>query len=132
MNAPQSDIIRRIARAASGFQQQRTGRSPPAVTVTLDQDILVITLSGALSPAECLLAQSPAGAAQVQEFHRLLFATSATAFRLEIQRITGLNILEAAAEVEPATGALAHAFTSGTMVQIFHFAPLNPLCPPTV
>ena len=48
-----------------------------SVTVVLSEDTLVITLHGALSPAEKALAQSPAGAAQVQEFHRQLFANSA-------------------------------------------------------
>ena len=45
----------------------------------------MITLHGALSPAEKALAQSPAGAAQVQEFHRQLFIDSADALRQEIK-----------------------------------------------
>jgi len=58
----------------------------------------------------------------VQEFHRLLFASSAEAFRREIEHITGVKVHEAAGEVEPAIGAVVHAFTTGTMVQVFHFA----------
>jgi len=37
----------------------------------------------------------------------------------EIQRITGVKVREAVAEVEPATGAVVCAFASGTMVQVF-------------
>jgi len=48
---------------------------------------LVVTLHGALSPAEQSLARSPAGAAQVQEFHRQLFTSSADGLRQEIKRI---------------------------------------------
>ncbi|HZL88642.1 MAG TPA: hypothetical protein VFB96_09740 [Pirellulaceae bacterium] len=48
---------------------------------------------------------------------------SAGEFRREIKRITGREVREAAAEVEPATGPVVHAFTTGTMVQIFLLAP---------
>jgi hypothetical protein len=72
-----------------------------------------------LTPAEKALALSPAGAAQVQEFHRQLFLASADSFRKEIKRITGREVREASAEVEPANGAVVHAFTTGNVVQVF-------------
>ena len=62
------------------------------------------------------------GAAQVQEFHRQLFRNSADSLRKEIKRITGREVREAAAEVDPATGSVVHAFTTGTMVQVFLLA----------
>ena len=37
---------------------------------------------------------------------------------------TGRDVREAAAEIEPATGAVVHAFTTGTMVQVFSLAKL--------
>jgi uncharacterized protein YbcI len=108
-----------VALAASAFQQQRTGHVPKAVTVVLSEETLVVTLHGALSPAEQALSQTPAGAAQVQEYHRQLFKSSVDLLREEIKRITGVAVREAAAEVELTTGAVVHAFTSGTMVQVF-------------
>jgi hypothetical protein len=65
----------------------------------------------------------PGGAARVQEFHRQLFANSADEMRLEIERITGRQVREAAAEVETATGTVVHAFTTGAMVQVFLLTP---------
>lgn len=112
-------MAEQVAHAASEFQRQRTGHAPKAVTVVLSADTLVITMHGALTPAEQALATNPAGAAQVQEFHRQLFSTSSDELRREIKRITGVDVREAAAEVETATGAVVHAFTSGTMVQVF-------------
>lgn len=112
-------IAQQVAIAAAAFQKERTGFQPKAVTVVLSQDTLVITLHGALSPAEQALAANPAGAAQVQEFHRQLFAASVESLRQEIRRITGVEVREAAAEVETETGTVVHAFTSGTMVQVF-------------
>jgi uncharacterized protein YbcI len=115
-------MAQQVAQAASAFQQQGTGHTPAVVTVVLSGDTLVVTLHDALSPAEKALARSPNGAAQVQEFHRQLFANSANSLRQEIKRITGVEVREAAAEVEPKTGTVVHAFTSGTMVQVFLLA----------
>ncbi len=115
-------MAQQIARAASAFQLQRTGHAPKAVTVVLSDDTLVITLHGALSAGEAVLAKSPAGAAQVQDFHRQLFANSCDPLRREIKRITGVDVREAVAEVEPTTGTVVQVFTSGTMVQVFLLA----------
>lgn len=123
MDATNSKIAAQLAEVASRLQEQRTGHAPKAVTVVLSEDTLVVTMHEALTPAEKALVQSPAGAAKVQEFHRQLFSTSSSALRQEIARITGRVVREAAAEVEPATGAVLHAFTTGTMVQIFLLEP---------
>jgi uncharacterized protein YbcI len=112
-------MAEQVAQAARDFQQQRTGHVPKAVTVVLSEDTLVITLHEALTPAERALAKSPAGAAQVQEFHRQLFANSADLLRRDIKRITGVEVREATAEVETTTGTVVQVFTSGTMVQVF-------------
>lgn len=111
-----------VARAASDFQKQRTGHTPDAVTVVLSEETLVITLHGALSPAEKDLARSELGAAQVLEFHRQLFTNSAETLREEIKRITGVEVCEASSEVETTTGTVVQVFTTGTMVQVFQLA----------
>jgi uncharacterized protein YbcI len=92
------------------------------VTVVLSNGTLVITLHEALSPAEKALAKSPAGAAQVQEFHRQLFANASGSLREEIKQITGVDVREATAEVEMTTGTVVQVFTNGTMVQVFLLA----------
>jgi len=117
-----SSMAQRVAQAAHQFQLQRTGRPPAAVTVVLSESTLVITLHEALSAAERAMAQTPEGAAQVQEFHRQLFLSSVATMRDDIRRITGVEVREAAVEVETLTGSVVHAFTSGTMVQVFQLA----------
>jgi uncharacterized protein YbcI len=112
-------MARRIAEAASSLERDRTGHLPKSVTVVLSDDILVVTLNEALTLAEKALAKTTAGAAQVQEFHRQLFTNSADPLRLEINRISGRVVREAAADIEPRTGSVVHAFTTGTMVQVF-------------
>ena len=119
MNEAPSTIAKELAAVARSLQQQRSGYPPRSATVVLSEDTLVVTLNGALSPAEQDLARTPSGAAQVQEFHRQLFANSTGEMRQEIKRITGRQVREASAEVEVATGAVIHAFTTGAIVQIF-------------
>jgi uncharacterized protein YbcI len=117
-----STLAQQIAEAASAFEQRITGHAPQSVTVVLCDKTLVITLHGALTPAEKALAQSPEGAAQVQEFHRQLFTSSFEALRQEIKGITGVDVCEATAEVEATTGTVVKAFATGTMVQVFLLA----------
>ena len=92
------------------------------MAVVLSGETLVITLHGALSPAERAVARTPEGAAEVQEYHRRLFAASFDELRQEIKRITGVEVREAVAEVEPATGTVVKAFTTGTVVQVYLLA----------
>jgi len=122
MNQPTLSMAQQIAQAARVSEQRRTGIVPQAVSVVLSEETLVITLHGALSPAEKALATTAAGAAQVQEFHRQLFNTSSEMLREEIKRITGVEVREATAEIEPKTGTVMQVFTTGTMVQVFLLA----------
>ena len=122
MDKSNSSMARQLAQAASAFQRQRTGHEPKSVIAVLSGDTVVVTLHGALTPAETALAQTPAGASQVQEFHRQLFSTSCEALRGEIKRITGVAVRQAAAEVEPNSGTVVQVFSTGTMVQVFLLA----------
>jgi len=122
MSNPRPDMAQEIAEAVIAYQRQTTGHAPKAVTVVLSRDTLVITLHEALSQAERELARSPAGAAQVEEFHRQLFSSSSQPLREEIERITGVEVREAVAEIEPTTGAVVQAFTSNAVVQVFRLA----------
>jgi uncharacterized protein YbcI len=115
-------MAQQIAQAASTYELQRTGHAPSAVTVVLSEETLVITLHGALSHAEKALAETPEGAAQVQEFHRQLFTNASEPLRQEIKRITGVEVRESTAEVETATGTVVQVFTNGAMVQVFLLA----------
>ena len=122
MNQTINSMAQQIAQAASAFEQRRTGHLPRSATAVLSEDTLVITLHGALSPAETALAKDPAGAAQMQEFHRQLFASSSASLRQDIKRITGVEVREANAEVETMTGAIMQVFATGPIVQVFLLA----------
>ncbi len=122
MIVPNATMAQQVALAASQFQQQRTGHAPQSALAVLNGETLVVTLHGALTPAEKALATTPAGAAQVREFHRELFNSSCEPLRQEIQRITGVVVGQGTAEIEPTTGAIVQVFATGTVVQVFLLA----------
>ena len=122
-HASPTELSRELAQIALTMQSERTGHTPKAVTVVASEETVVLTLHEALTPAEKILARTESGAAKVEQYHRALFAVSCDELRKEIQRLTGRKVREAAVVVEPATGAIVHAFTSGTVVQIFQLEP---------
>jgi uncharacterized protein YbcI len=112
-------MAEQIARVVTAFQQRRTGHEPKSVSVVLGGDTPVVTLHSALSPAEQLMSQGQGGAARVQEFHCQLFQIASESIREDIKRITTMDVRGAAVEVDLASGAVVHVFSSGTMVQVF-------------
>ena len=105
-----SEMAKQVALAACDFEHQRTGHPPKSVTAVLTDHTLVITLRGMLSPVEMDLAKGPAGAAQVQEFHRQLFMSSCATLRREIEIIVGVVVREATSEVATETGTVVQVF----------------------
>jgi uncharacterized protein YbcI len=122
MKKLEPSVAQQIAQAVIAFQKQRTGHEPQSVAVVLSGETLMVTLHGALSPAEKALAQSEEGAAKVQEFHRQLFSSSSDELRQAIKNITGVEVREATAEAETTAGTVVQVFTTGTMVQVFLLA----------
>ncbi len=119
MNNTTLTMAQRIANATSALEEKRTGHQPHAVTVILSEDILVVTLHEVFFPAEKELAKTAVGAVQVQNYHKQLFANSSDPLRLEINRLSGRVVMEADAVVEPVTGSVVHAFSTGSLVQVF-------------
>ena len=113
---PDATIAQQIGHTVSAFERHRTGRKPSSVTVVLRNETLVVTLYGALSPAEEASVKSTAGATRIQEFHRQLFATSSGPLREDITRITGVEVREATMEVVSATGIMVQMFLLGGKV----------------
>jgi uncharacterized protein YbcI len=109
----QRTIGQRIARAARAFEQRRTKHGRKWLAVFMNEDVIVIALHGSLTAAEKALVQSPAGVPCVREFHRGLF-TNASALRRKIKTITGMEVSDATAEIEPTTGGVVQVFTTDT------------------
>jgi uncharacterized protein YbcI len=87
----------------------------------MNEDTVAIALHGTLSAAEHALAQSPAGAAQVREFHRHLFASEF--LHRKIKTITGMEVRDTIAEIEPTTGGVVQVLTTDTVAEEFQRPP---------
>jgi len=122
MHKSQGTISQKIARAARAFEKLRTKHGRKWVAVYLNEDTMVIALHGSLSAAEKVLAQSPAGAARIQEFHQQLFTNDSAALFRKIKSITGMEVCDTTAEIEPRTGSVVHVFTTDTVGEEFLFA----------
>lgn len=122
IDRPNPGTAQRIAQTARDFEEEVSGHGPESVTIVLSDDALVITLHCALTEAERVLARDPAGVAQLREFHEQLLASAAGTMRREIERITGVEVREATAEIEPGTGTVMRVFSTGTVVQVFLLA----------
>jgi uncharacterized protein YbcI len=126
MDEPRGTIGQQIARAARAFEVRRTKHERKWVAVFMNEDTVVIALHGCLTAAEKALAQSPAGAARVQEFHRRLFSTVSAPLLRTIKGITGMDVRGATAEIEPTTGSVVQVFTTDTPGEEFLLAPRGP------
>lgn len=115
----ETSIAKQVAEAAAICHLERTGQAPESVAVVLSGDTLVVTLHGALSRAERELARSEEGAAKVQEFHKRLLASAMEPMRTQIKKIVGAEVREGSSAIEPGSGTVMQAFTTGTMVQVF-------------
>jgi uncharacterized protein YbcI len=104
-------MAQQIAETAIAFEEHRLGRRPKSVTVLLGGGTLVITMYGVLSTAEIGVAKSEMGLAQLRKFHQYLFNDSSEPLKLEIMRITGLDVCKETAAVQ--------VFSDGTVVQVF-------------
>jgi uncharacterized protein YbcI len=122
-----ANIGQKIARAAQAFEKRRTKQGRNWVAVFLNEKTIVIALHGDLTAAEKARAQSFAGAAQVQEFHRQLFANTSGGLRQQIQSITGMEVCDTWAEIEPATGSVVQFFTTDTKGEDFPRARSGPV-----
>lgn len=119
MSETKLTMAQQVADAVRTFQYQTTGHQPESVTAVMNGGTLVVTMQEALTPAEKALSATAAGATQVQNYHRQLFAHSCNVLLEKIKIITGVVVQEAAAVIEANAGPIIHTFTNGTIIQVF-------------
>ena len=126
MHQSRGNIGQTIARAARACEERRTKHGREWVAVFLNEDTIVIALHGTLTAAEKTLARSPAGAAQVRDYHRRLFADAPATLRRKIKSVTGMEVRDTTAEVEPATGSVVHLLTTDAVGEEYPPASCGP------
>ncbi len=115
-------VAQQIAQAASAFERRRTGHTPQSVAVILSENTLVITLHGALSPAERRWPKTRPAPPKCRSFIGSCLSTPPTRCAKRSRELPGVEVREATAEVEPTSGTVVQVFTTGTVVQVFLLA----------
>ncbi len=111
----QRTIGQRIAWAARAREKRRTMHGRNWVAVFMNEEPIVIALHGSLTVAERALVRSPAGAAQVREFHWQVFGNASADLLPKIKSLTGMAVRDTTAEIEPTTGHVVQNFTTDTV-----------------
>ncbi len=123
VHQPQQRIGERIARAVHAFELRRMKHARKWVAIFMNEETIVIALHGSMTDAEKDLAQSAAGAAEVHEFHRQLFAGVSALLLRRIKSITGMDVRQTSAEINSTTGSIVHLFTTDIVGENFPRAP---------
>ena len=110
MDRPNCTMAQQIAQAARAVEKQRTKHGRKWVAVFMNEDAILIGLHGSLTAAEKALAQSPAGASWVCEFHRQMFTAAPAVLHRKIKSITGMEVRDTTAEINPKTGHVVQIF----------------------
>lgn len=126
MDLSRRTIGQRIARAARAFEKRQTKHGRIWVVVFMNEDTIVIALHGSLTAAEKAQSQSLAGAARVWEFHRQMFTNASAALFRKIKSITGMEVRDTTAEIDPTTGHVVQIFTTDTVGEKFLCVPGGP------
>ena len=126
MDLSRRTIGQRIARAARAFEKRQTKHGRIWVVVFMNEDTIVIALHGSLTAAEKAQSQSLAGAARVWEFHRQMFTNASAALFRKIKSITGMEVRDTTAEIDPTTGHVVQIFTTDTVAEDFPLPSSNP------
>lgn len=109
-------ITDQIAQGVWDFELERTGYAPEAVSVVLNNDILVIKRHRALAPAERFLAATDDW---LHGFPRDRLISPSDTIWQDIERITGREFYECTAETEHFASNIQHVFATGALVQVF-------------
>jgi len=117
-----SSIARQIAGEAVAFEKGTTGREPESVIVAVCDKTLIVALVSQLTPAERATAVSAIGAAQIQGYHRQLFASASENLRRRIERIAGVSVGAVTARVDVGAGTIVEGLATGSELDLFMFA----------
>ena len=110
--------VRRIARAAAGFELQLLGRVPRSVVVVRSGNCTVVTIHTGLSGIERHLVATPPGERRVVAWHRSLAEASLEALRDHLLDAAGIWVRSVATHVDVATASLLKTCTTASGVDV--------------
>lgn len=93
-----------ITRAIIQFEKDYLGRGPADARTYFVGDMILVRLTGILTPAEVKVAQTEEGRLLVKRTRRMLFETSRPLLEDIVQRILGCNVISLHTDMSTVTG----------------------------
>lgn len=100
-----------MAKTFVAFEKQHTGRGPKEACCHVLGDLLVVRLTGALTPAEIHLSKSSEGVDIVKKMRSSLVESSRDSVCAAVQEATGRRVVSMHADLSTQTGERVFLFT---------------------
>jgi uncharacterized protein YbcI len=110
----QGEIEAAVCKAFSRFEQEHVGRGPKDTRAYLIEDLLVVRLTGVLTPAEVKLVKSASpekGKDLVKESRAHLMESSELTLEALIEEATGVGVVSMHNDISTVTGEKIILFT---------------------
>jgi uncharacterized protein YbcI len=94
----------KISERVSKFEVEFMGRGPKGIRTIINQDMIIIRLTGFLSPSEKKLAESGQGVKLIKEVRTALFENAREYLENLINEIIEVNVISTHSDVSTKTG----------------------------
>ena len=116
MERTKSQIEAEISKAIVKFEREYMGRGPTGVKTSIVQDIVLVRLTGVLTPAEEHLVKLE-GVELIKQVRAKLLESGRSLLEAEIQGLTGCQVLSMHADLSTKTGERVILFTLDTNLE---------------
>ncbi|RMH57357.1 MAG: DUF2294 domain-containing protein [Bacteroidetes bacterium] len=100
-----------ITTAITRFEREHLGRGPREARTFIVQDMVLVRLTGILSPAEQQLASEPGGVELIKQMRSRLIESSSRELERLVEAHTGLRVVTLHADLSTRTGERIFVFT---------------------
>lgn len=97
-------IEAKLSEAFSRFEAENMGRGPKKIRTHIFQDLIVVRLTGFLSPSEKNLAQSREGVELVKKVRTMLFENARDRLEAAVKSVLDVEIVSTYSDVSTRTG----------------------------
>lgn len=94
----------KISEATTKFEIEYMGRGPKQIKTKIVDDLIIIRLTGFLTPAEQKLAEKEDGVDLIKKLRTVLFESSQDYFKSLIRQIIDIDIISVHSDVSTKTG----------------------------
>ncbi len=99
-----------VTQALTRFERDHLGRGPKLARTFIIQDMVVVRLTGVLSPAEKQLSREPGGVELLKQMRSRLIEGSSATLEQMIEETTGAKVLAMHTDISSRTGERVFVF----------------------